>query len=595
MRFLRQNTATIVSVGPFYDKTDGVTIETGLTITNERITLVADTDDGSAPTNILDNVTGATSGTANDLNYITGNDAGMMQLELSAANINRVGRLLLSITDAANHVPVFHEFTILPAVVYDAMIAGTDNFDVNVAQFGGTNLTAASGRPEVNLSHIAGSAVSTTTAQLGVNVVQVSADSTAADNLEAAFDGAGYAGGTIPQVVAISSSDRAAIVDAVFDEAFTDHKATGSFGSVFQPTTAGTAAAGGASTITLSAPAVASANYYNKQLLKIVAGTGIGQSEYIDTYSVGRVATMAAPWVVVPDNTSVYVIDGGGTIPGASAPSAADNAAAVWNALISAHGTEASFGAFFQAMHVHAGTSTAATSNSITLDGTGSSGVDNTYNYQFITIRDDTGVSQTRQIIDYDGSTKVATVNLDWATNPSASDYVIHPGGLDAVTVATVATGVWAATRAANGTAGSFGEYVNADVLRLSNDATAADNAESFFDGTGYAGTGNVIPSVTTVTGNVNGNVSGSVANVLALAANVVSAAAIAADAVTELQAGIATAANLATAKTAIDAIKAKTDSLAFSVAGLVDANVQSINGTEVVGDGSAGDPWAPV
>jgi hypothetical protein len=158
-----------------------------------------------------------------------------------------------------------------------------------------------------------------------------------------------------------------------------------------------------------------------------------------------------------------------------------------------------------------------------------------------------------------------------------------------------VATGVWAATRAANGTAGSFGEYVNADVLRLSNDATAADNAESFFDGTGYAGTGNVIPSVTTVTGNVNGNVSGSVANVLALAANVVSAAAIAADAVTELQAGIATAANLATAKTAIDAIKAKTDSLAFSVAGLVDANVQSINGTEVVGDGSAGDPWAPV
>ena len=86
MRFLRTNTAVIITVGPFYDKGDGVTIETGLTITNERITLTADTDAGSAPTNILDNVTGATSGTSNDLNYITGNDAGMMQLELAAAD-----------------------------------------------------------------------------------------------------------------------------------------------------------------------------------------------------------------------------------------------------------------------------------------------------------------------------------------------------------------------------------------------------------------------------------------------------------------------------------------------------------------------------
>ena len=117
MRFLRSNTAVIVTVGPFYDKTDGVTIETALTITNERITLTADTDAGSAPTNILDNITGATAATDNDLNYITGNDAGMMQLELSAANVNRVGRMFLSITDAANHVPVFHEFFVLPQAI----------------------------------------------------------------------------------------------------------------------------------------------------------------------------------------------------------------------------------------------------------------------------------------------------------------------------------------------------------------------------------------------------------------------------------------------------------------------------------------------
>lgn len=39
------------------------------------------------------------------------------------------------------------------------------------------------------------------------------------------------------------------------------------------------------------------------------------------------------------------------------------------------------------------------------------------------------------------------------------------------------------------------------DVKSISDDATAANNAESFFDGTGYAGTGNVIPTVTTLTG----------------------------------------------------------------------------------------------
>ena len=47
------------------------------------------------------------------------------------------------------------------------------------------------------------------------------------------------------------------------------------------------------------------------------------------------------------------------------------------------------------------------------------------------------------------------------------------------------------------------------NVVQLSGDATAADNAESFFDGTGYAGTNNVIPTVTTVTNLTNAPTSG--------------------------------------------------------------------------------------
>lgn len=62
------------------------------------------------------------------------------------------------------------------------------------------------------------------------------------------------------------------------------------------------------------------------------------------------------------------------------------------------------------------------------------------------------------------------------------------------------------------------------NVTQLSGDATAADNSEAFFDGTGYAGTNNVIPTVTTVNG---------------LGANVITAAATAADFSTEVNAAI--------------------------------------------------------
>jgi hypothetical protein len=162
MRFLRTNTAVIVTVGPFYDKTDGVTIEGSLTITNERITLTADTDAGSAPTLILDNVTGATAGTSNDLNYITNNDAGLMQLELAAADTNRLGRMFLTITDAANHVPVFHEFMVLPAMIYDAFILGTDVLDASMTQILGTAVSApaTAGILDVNVKNIDNDAAS---------------------------------------------------------------------------------------------------------------------------------------------------------------------------------------------------------------------------------------------------------------------------------------------------------------------------------------------------------------------------------------------------------------------------------------------------
>lgn len=86
---------------------------------------------------------------------------------------------------------------------------------------------------------------------------------------------------------------------------------------------------------------------------------------------------------------------------------------------------------------------------------------------------------------------------------------------------------------------------------------------------------------------------------VFGMEANTVTAAAVAADAVTEIQSGLATAAALNTVDdfldTEIAAIKAKTDSLTFTVAGQVDANIQYVNDVQVDGTGAVGDEWGPV
>lgn len=137
---------------------------------------------------------------------------------------------------------------------------------------------------------------------------------------------------------------------------------------------------------------------------------------------------------------------------------------------------------------------------------------------------------------------------------------------------------------------------IRVDVVQISGDTTAADNAEAFFDGTGYAGTNNVIPTVTTTTTatnvtTVNGLASG-VITATAIAADAITAAkiadgaidaatfaagaitaaaiatdaidadALATDAVTEIQAGLATAADLATVDGIVDAIVLDTNEL---------------------------------
>lgn len=105
--------------------------------------------------------------------------------------------------------------------------------------------------------------------------------------------------------------------------------------------------------------------------------------------------------------------------------------------------------------------------------------------------------------IDIDGVTGFHGFSIDTGDNTDSGFYAAgsyYTVLVSAITVDSQTVSFIAGTFrlvAAENTAGTPA----VDAVRLSGDATAADNAEAFFDGTGYAGTNNVIPTVTTLTG----------------------------------------------------------------------------------------------
>lgn len=96
-----------------------------------------------------------------------------------------------------------------------------------------------------------------------------------------------------------------------------------------------TAQAGGGTSITLDASASATTDYYKNDLIYITGGTGVGQSRFCTAYNgTTKVATVNSAWATNPDNTSTFAIIPFDSIPGATAPSAATVATAVWTDLL---------------------------------------------------------------------------------------------------------------------------------------------------------------------------------------------------------------------------------------------------------------------
>lgn len=163
--WLRQSTADQeVLLGPFLDDTDGKTAETGLTIANTDIKVWK----RGGTTEASKNSGGAT--------HIA---AGRYYAVLDATDTNTLGELELNV-HVSGALPVKLRGTVLHANVFDVLFgsaalstyAGADTSGTTtlLGRIGGA-LTITSGRVNADLTHIATAAVSTSAAQLGVNVV----------------------------------------------------------------------------------------------------------------------------------------------------------------------------------------------------------------------------------------------------------------------------------------------------------------------------------------------------------------------------------------------------------------------------------------
>lgn len=187
------------------------------------------------------------------------------------------------------------------------------------------------------------------------------------------------------------------------------------------------------------------------------------------------------------------------------------------------------------------GTAAAGGAATITLQA-GSSAVDDYYNGCYIRTTGGTGGggsgganNQARRIVDYVGSTRVATVAVAWETQPSSDTTydILVPDGWEQAAAARALLALPAVAPDSSGglpTEDANGR-ISADATAISGDSGAADNLEAACDGgtynvggggvvaasvTGAVGSvagavGSVTGAVGSVTGNVGGDVAGKV------------------------------------------------------------------------------------
>lgn len=133
--WLRQSTAgQEILLGSFLDSTDGNTAETALTIANTDIKLWKE----GAIVEANKNLGGAT--------HIA---SGRYYAVLDATDSNTLGKLEINV-HVAGALAVRREFMVLPAMIYDSIVLGTDDLDVNTIKISDTAQTANDNGLDIN-------------------------------------------------------------------------------------------------------------------------------------------------------------------------------------------------------------------------------------------------------------------------------------------------------------------------------------------------------------------------------------------------------------------------------------------------------------
>lgn len=254
MSVLKQSTSVVISFGPFLDKTDGVTLETGLVSALDH-----------ASTGIMLAKNGGTltvrSATVTASTY----DAhGCYKVTLSTTDTNTTGLMRVIYTDAATCLPVWRDFEIKAANVYDSLHgAGTvklltdlDTIKTNPVVNAGT-VTFPTTATLASTTNITAGTIATVTNQLTAAQIAtgVWTDTTTGDFTTAASIGKsvmnGVALGTGLTIVSVSgpvgsvtagvtvttNNDKtgyalsAVGVDAIWDEPSAGHVTAGTYGA----------------------------------------------------------------------------------------------------------------------------------------------------------------------------------------------------------------------------------------------------------------------------------------------------------------------------------------------------------------------------
>jgi len=125
MNYFRQSTSATFRFGPFVSESDGYTPVTNLSISASDVRLSKDGGSFAAKSD-------STSGVHDEFGYYN--------ITMNATDTASAGPLRAAV-DMAGALPVWEDFTVLPANVYDSLVAGTDTLEAVMvsATSGGTS------------------------------------------------------------------------------------------------------------------------------------------------------------------------------------------------------------------------------------------------------------------------------------------------------------------------------------------------------------------------------------------------------------------------------------------------------------------------